>query len=865
MKTHLLQAVAGALFLSSAALYADPPPPPSYQIIDLGAAPGGSSSLATAINASGDIAGQVDFAADNRTYSYLWKFSTRKMTALYTNPAHGSNQAYGINVNADVVGYFPTLAQSNPDIYRSRAFLYKNASGTLAQMDPAEPALEDSYATAINDAGKIVGYYFLNQTSERAFLFDHAQIEIGTLPSGGISLATAINNSDHVVGNATVNSATRAFYWTRAGGITELTAPANYQTYARGINSTDHIAGIARISAVNHAMLYVGGTITDLGNNGGQSSEARGLNDSDQIVGEYKDTGGTTHAFLYTDGVFHDLNDLIAPGQAGGFTNLKSAAAINASGWIAGYGDTAANGGRSFIAIPAGAVTQGPPVSATGSADAVSATGATLHGSVNPDGYASTAWFEYGLTTHYGSRTGVQAVPIGTDAVSLSATLKLLRPHTLYHFRMTGKNAKGQVSGDDGTFTTLDTAPLAKADLVLSTSARPLTIAVLLNDKDPDHDKLAGGTLTNGAHGTTVFQSGKVIYTPGVDFTGADTFTYDVGDGFGQTVTGAVYIVNAKFDGLVRAADNSVAGVAKSSLTAARGFSLAVNLGGHAYSTAGSFAASDDFHKVLAPRGLPALTVDAHLDLAHAQLSCVLNDGTNGFTAVLSNAVAIWAGGAHKYTATLAPGDPALPRGTGYGIMSVTAAGAVTIAGKLGDGAPWSASASLHADGTWNCYAPITVALKPAGYLGGAVTFAPVADSDCAGTLHWVRTAGASGDVTFKAAQYTGLATQQVLTFTNTVSGAATFTLADGNLDAPIPHNLTVSARNVVAVTDPVADKLAVRITATTGLLSGTFHHPKHPLPATPFSGVIYQKGNLGGLGEFVGIDTSGTITLVPQ
>lgn len=123
----------------------------------------------------------------------------------------------------------------------------------------------------------------------------------------------------------------------------------------------------------------------------------------------------------------------------------------------------------------------------------------------------------------------------------------------------------------------------------------------------------------------------------------------------------------------------------------------------------------------------------------------------------------------------------------------------------------------------------------------------------------------AAGDVHFKAAQYSGTTTQQVLTFANTTSGAATFTLMDGNLDTAIPHNLTVSARNVVAVTDPGDDKLAVRITATTGLLSGTFRHPKHPLPATPFSGVIYQKGNLGGLGEFVGTDTSGTITLVPQ
>src|SRR5437867_865389 len=43
------------------------------------------------------------------------------------------------------------------------------------------------------------------------------------------------------------------------------------------------------------------------------------------------------------------------------------------------------------------------PLATTQPAQSVTATSATLQGSVNPDGAATTAWFQYGLTISYGS------------------------------------------------------------------------------------------------------------------------------------------------------------------------------------------------------------------------------------------------------------------------------------------------------------------------------------------------------------------------------------------------------------------------------------------------------------------------------
>ncbi len=70
-------------------------------------------------------------------------------------------------------------------------------------------------------------------------------------------------------------------------------------------------------------------------------------------------------------------------------------------------------------------------------ATAVSDTGATLHGSVNPNGEATEYWFEYGTGTvpPYEHRNHACSGSVTTSG-SKSATVTGLSPNTLYHFRM---------------------------------------------------------------------------------------------------------------------------------------------------------------------------------------------------------------------------------------------------------------------------------------------------------------------------------------------------------------------------------------------------------------------------------------------
>ena len=101
-----------------------------------------------------------------------------------------------------------------------------------------------------------------------------------------------------------------------------------------------------------------------------------------------------------------------------------------------------------------GAFELSPPIVTAGSASGVTGSGATVTGSVNPSGFASSARIEYGTTTAYGSSTSPQSMGAGTSAAALNATLSGLAPGVTYHYRTVASNNDGTTAGPDATFTT---------------------------------------------------------------------------------------------------------------------------------------------------------------------------------------------------------------------------------------------------------------------------------------------------------------------------------------------------------------------------------------------------------------------------
>ena len=99
------------------------------------------------------------------------------------------------------------------------------------------------------------------------------------------------------------------------------------------------------------------------------------------------------------------------------------------------------------------------PSVTTEAASGVSTDAATLNGKVNPEGQATTYWFEYGKTEGLGSKTSEGSAGKGEAEVEKSKALSGLDPSTKYFFRLVAENATGKTEGEILNFTTEAVTP----------------------------------------------------------------------------------------------------------------------------------------------------------------------------------------------------------------------------------------------------------------------------------------------------------------------------------------------------------------------------------------------------------------------
>jgi len=107
---------------------------------------------------------------------------------------------------------------------------------------------------------------------------------------------------------------------------------------------------------------------------------------------------------------------------------------------VAGNSDGAATGADvSFT-------TAERPTVATGSVG-VAATTATLNGSVDPNGRATSYRFEHGSSTAYGTSTAPASAGSGTAPRAVSTTLTALTARTIYRVRLVASSSDGTATG----------------------------------------------------------------------------------------------------------------------------------------------------------------------------------------------------------------------------------------------------------------------------------------------------------------------------------------------------------------------------------------------------------------------------------
>lgn len=104
-------------------------------------------------------------------------------------------------------------------------------------------------------------------------------------------------------------------------------------------------------------------------------------------------------------------------------------------------------------------VHQQPAIQSVASSN-VTDSGAALQGSVTPNSDGATAYFQYGLSTIYGSQTSPQTLMAGSTPVALNASLTGLAAGVVYHYRLVTVTPQGTFYSGDMTFATTS-APLA--------------------------------------------------------------------------------------------------------------------------------------------------------------------------------------------------------------------------------------------------------------------------------------------------------------------------------------------------------------------------------------------------------------------
>jgi probable HAF family extracellular repeat protein len=261
---------------------------------------------------------------------FLWQNGT--LTALPLLGGH-NGFATGINNAGLAVGWAETAVQDPtcvpPQVLQFEAVQWGPAAGQKRVLPPY-PGDSTSAATAINDAGEVVGISGDCDVAVGAFSARRALLwlngrpfRLPTLGGQGWNTPMAINNAGAVVGFSDL-----------PGDVSGGVLTPNFQSF----------------------LWTPGDGIVNLGMFAGDIlSEATGINDFGQVVGTSFEANGSSRVYLWQNGTLYDLNTLV---QADAPLYLLASGDINDHGEITGLACVLVSGAcglvlHTFVAIVA--------------------------------------------------------------------------------------------------------------------------------------------------------------------------------------------------------------------------------------------------------------------------------------------------------------------------------------------------------------------------------------------------------------------------------------------------------------------------------------------------------------------------------
>ena len=235
----------------------------------------------SAINAAGQVTGIYTTSA-NVLEGFIYSGGT--LTG-FTVPGSEITIASAINASGQIVGS-----------YRLGGFHgFLNTAGAITTLD--YPGSSATFLTGINAVGDIIGNFVGGDGTSHAFL-DRAGVFSIAEPDGADvgDGPAAINDLGALVGT----DQNARGYLDYAGSISPVDVPGSDATFPTNINNAGQIAGYYADGDTGqyHGFLYSGGVYTTIDPTGSTDTQVTGLNNLGQVVGTYGGSDGTTHGFL---------------------------------------------------------------------------------------------------------------------------------------------------------------------------------------------------------------------------------------------------------------------------------------------------------------------------------------------------------------------------------------------------------------------------------------------------------------------------------------------------------------------------------------------------------------------------------------
>ncbi len=180
-------------------------------------------------------------------------------------------------------------------------------------------------------------------------------------------------------------------------------------------------------------------------------------------------------------------------GSGSSTVSVSAALAGLRAGTTYHYRVVASNGAGTSHGTDAVFTTTVPPDVTTGVASSITASTATLNGTVDPNSRDTTFYFEYGTSTSYGTKTVTKNAGSATTAQSESIGISGLHTGTTYHFRIVATSDAGTSVGKDSSFTS---------------SAAPTVVTGDASAVTPTTATLRGAVTPNGLSTTRWFEYG---------------------------------------------------------------------------------------------------------------------------------------------------------------------------------------------------------------------------------------------------------------------------------------------------------------------------------------------------------------------